>query len=118
MASFCSNIEATVSKHSSCLTDLFNKNESVSGYDELSSDTPSLFSYYCFLAGVDSTQDSSQILYVYASTTTYYDYNCNVFNKILEHANNGLFTKHSILYNAFIQYHVQCKSCICICTFN
>lgn len=94
-------------KHSPCLADLFKINEGISVYDELSSNTQSLFTYYCFLAGVDP-EDSSKILYVYVSTSTYYDNNCDVFNKMQDHAANkcyvGLLSKQSNLYNTFIRY--------------
>ena len=45
---FIQTLQQPYTKHSPCLIDLFNKNENVSGYDELSSDTLSLFAYYWY----------------------------------------------------------------------
>ena len=95
-------------RHSADLRCLFANKKGVDGYEELNDGTSStLFDYYCGLAR-DLGIDSSCILYLYVSTSTYYDDNIKVFKKMKEHAeskcNVGLLTKLSDMYCAFIKY--------------
>ena len=89
-------------RHSPNLKALFANKDGVKGYEELSSDKPSLLKYYSALA--DEATKSYEILYLYASTNTYYDSEDKVFARIERDADKncyvGLLSKQTNLYKA------------------
>ena len=96
-------------RHTPNLKALFANKDGVKGYEELSSDKPSMFKYYSALADeATGATGMYEILYLYVSTNTYYDGRDEVFAKIGHHADENchvaLLSKQTDLYKALKQY--------------